>query len=1187
MKQISTSPLWLQFVKLTIDRFAVALRLSVLAGIGVLTARLFPACILASQQFTEAIYKKMRIDFFEDVLVWGFLSALLLALIIYLTQKEQQLKVVKKELDNEIINHKQTEAALQQAQAALQKAHQEREVRFGREGTDASISPLKDQAGIIRAGMTVFLDVTDRQREEEVLRLSEERFRRAVLNAPIPVMIHAEDGKVIQISQTWTDLTSYTHSDIPTIAEWIEKAYVEETKQLVKDAINRLYHSNTRVEEGEFHIITKSGQTRIWDFSSAPLGQLPDGRRLVMSTAKDITFRVQMEEKLFDALQRLTFHVENSSLAVIEWNHNLQVSRWSPAAEKIFGWTADQVLGKHPSDWQFICEEDAEAVNGVLASLLNGSERRTVLLNRNYRSDGSIIHCEWYSSALLDESGNLVSVLSLVLDVSDRISAESALRQSEERYRSLVEATTQWVWIKDAQGEPLDPSLSWYTLTGQTQEDCQHWGWLDAIHPDDRDRTTQKWTQAVETKSIYETEYRVRMIEGNYRHYLVRGVPVLEPDGRIREWVGTSTDITKRKQAEAALQQLQNHFQAILDNSPMPIYLKDVQGRYILYNHQCEILNGLTSEQVKGKTDYELFPPQVAEALWANDQQVLAARTSLQFEEVTEFERELHTYISIKFPLYDSAGVLYAVCGISTDITESKRMEEQIRESEQNFRQLAENISQLFYLYSADQSQSLYISPAYENIWGRSCQSLYEQPTSWLDAVHPEDYQHVIAARKKRLRGEGYVNEEFRIVRPDGSIRWISSHTFPILNEAGKVYRLGGIAEDITERKQIEAELRASEERFRTSVENMLDCFAIFTSIRDRSGRITDFRFEYVNPAACIHNLMTKEQQIGKKMCELLPAHREIGLFDEYVKVVETGEPFVQESLAYEEVFNQHRLSRVFDVRAVKLGDGFVVAWRDITRRKRAEAEVLKALERERELNEFKSRIISVISHEYRTPLTTIQLSAGLLESYGHKWTEEKKNTHFQRIQTAVARLTQIVSDVLVVGEAEARELRFQPAPLDIEEFCRDLVEELQVNAGNKHTLTFISQGCGTKACLDERLLRQILTNLLTNAVKYSPQGGNVNFELTCDQETAIFRIQDEGIGIPVPNQEKLFTSFYRATNVGTISGTGLGLSIVKNFVALHGGKITFVSDVDVGTTFIVTLPLNKQMPIDEKNAGN
>ena len=745
----------------------------------------------------------------------------------------------------------------------------------------------------------------------------------------------------------------------------------------------------------------------------------------------------QVEEELRQSEERWQF----SPLAVIEWDRDFRVLRWSPASERVFGWTAQEVLGKHPlRDWQFIAE-NVEAFNSAIALLINGSERRNVSAILNHRSDGSIVHCEWYSSAILNESGNFVSVLSLILDVSDRVSAQQALQQNEAQFRLLFENSMDAILIADDDGNYLQANHAACHLMGYSKEQLLSMNISD-LATTGLPRAGDRFQTYIQQGGCEAGEFSFVRADGQQRiseYSACQFAPNMH--------LSILRDITKRKQVEESLQQLRNYFQAILDNSPMPIYLKDVQGKYLLFNRQCEILNGLTTEQVKGKTDYELFPHEVADALWVNDQQVLAARIPLQFEEVAPFNQVIHTYVSIKFPVYDSAGVPYGVCGISTDITE---------------------------------------------------------------------------------------------------------------------------------RKQIEAELQASEERFRTSVENMLDCFAIFSSIRNESGCITDFRIEYVNPAACRNNLMTQEQQIGKWLCELLPAHRETELFDEYVKVVETGEPLVKEALTYADVFNQQRLSRAFDIRATKLGDGFVAAWRDVTRRKRAEEEVLKALDRERELNEFKSRIISVISHEYRTPLATIQMSAGLLESYGHKWTEEKKLTHFQRIQTAVTHLSQLVNDVLVTGEIEAGELKFKPVPLDIEKFCRDLVEELQANAGTKHRLTLITQVCGTKACLDERLLRQILTNLLTNALKYSPQGGNINFELTCEQETAIFRIQDEGIGIPVADQEKLFTSFHRATNVGTISGTGLGLSIVKESVALHGGQMTFVSEVGIGTTFIITLPLNK-----------
>lgn len=256
---------------------------------------------------------------------------------------------------------------------------------------------------------------------------------------------------------------------------------------------------------------------------------------------------------------------------------------------------------------------------------------------------------------------------------------------------------------------------------------------------------------------------------------------------------------------------------------------------------------------------------------------------------------------------------------------------------------------------------------------------------------------------------------------------------------------------------------------------------------------------------------------------------------------------------------------------------GIVCVAQDITERKRVEAEIHKALEKEKQLSELKSRFVTTTSHEFRTPLTTILSSTELLQDYGAIWSEEKKSQHFQRITSTVKYMTQLLNDVLLVSKAEVGKLEFKPAPLDLIQFCQNLVEEIQ-DSSQKHTITFMSQGDCTNACIDEKLLRHILSNLLSNAVKYSPQGDRVNFDLVCQQGEAVFRIQDRGIGIPVADQVELFNSFHRANNVGTIAGTGLGLAIVKKSVDLHGGNISFTSEVGVGTTFQVTLPLNNSV---------
>ena len=196
-----------------------------------------------------------------------------------------------------------------------------------------------------------------------------------------------------------------------------------------------------------------------------------------------------------------------------------------------------------------------------------------------------------------------------------------------------------------------------------------------------------------------------------------------------------------------------------------------------------------------------------------------------------------------------------------------------------------------------------------------------------------------------------------------------------------------------------------------------------------------------------------------------------------------------------------------------------------------------------------------------------------MLELYGYKWDESKKLEHLRRIQTAAEHMTELLDNVLLVSKAEAEKLQFKPAPMDLSQFCCNLVEEMQLIAG--HAINFISQGQCTNVCLDVTLLRHILTNLLSNAIKYSPPESTVEFNLVCDRVAAIFSIKDNGIGILEADQAQLFQSFYRGSNVGTTSGTGLGLAIVKKSVDLHGGEVTLISAVGVGTKFTVTIPLN------------
>jgi len=498
------------------------------------------------------------------------------------------------------------------------------------------------------------------------------------------------------------------------------------------------------------------------------------------------------------------------------------------------------------------------------------------------------------------------------------------------------------------------------------------------------------------------------------------------------------------------------------------------------------------------------------------------------------------------------------------------------------------------------------LNPVWEQVLGWTQNELRSRP--WIEFVHPDDVDVSLRAQKRCLQ-EDVVEYENRFRHKNGSYRWLFwrvSHekdglcyaiakdiTQSKLAEDLCQQMLGEIEERVDERtqelkrvnEQLNTEiaehqktvlaLRQSEERYRAIVEEQTELICRFKP---------DDTITFVNDAYCRYFNIPRESLIGQKFLPTMPLE-DRRLITQNFRALSVEQP----TNTYE-----HRIIlpsgeirwQQWSDRALFDEEGNFIecqaVGRDITPLKQAEVKIRKALEKERELSELRASFVSMVSHEFRTPLTTIQSSAELLERYSHKLTLEKKQNHFIRIQAAVKRMTQLLDDVLTIGKAEAGKLQFNPQPINLVTFCGAIVESMQSfltdehsDTSHQHQLSFVTHGDCTNAQMDENLLEHILTNLLSNAVKYSPNGGTVQFDLICQEFSAIFRIQDAGIGIPCEDLEKLFDSFGRASNVGTIQGTGLGLAIVKRCVDLHGGKITVETELGVGTTFTVTLPLN------------
>ncbi len=248
----------------------------------------------------------------------------------------------------------------------------------------------------------------------------------------------------------------------------------------------------------------------------------------------------------------------------------------------------------------------------------------------------------------------------------------------------------------------------------------------------------------------------------------------------------------------------------------------------------------------------------------------------------------------------------------------------------------------------------------------------------------------------------------------------------------------------------------------------------------------------------------------------------------------------------------------------------------EVVERKKAEEEARKSLEKERELNELKSKFVSIASHEFRTPLSTVLSSASLIRQYKEKGDYEKQDKHIQRIKSSVNHLTQILNDFLSLGKLEEGKVDLKPENIEIEHFLGEIKEEVYSFLKEGQVLE-VNCSRDIKAIeTDARILRNILFNLISNASKYSEADTTIRLSCHLEDGNIVISISDQGIGIPKEDQKHLFDRFFRASNAGNVQGTGLGLNIVRRYVELLQGDITFTSDYGKGSTFVITMPVKQ-----------
>lgn len=371
---------------------------------------------------------------------------------------------------------------------------------------------------------------------------------------------------------------------------------------------------------------------------------------------------------------------------------------------------------------------------------------------------------------------------------------------------------------------------------------------------------------------------------------------------------------------------------------------------------------------------------------------------------------------------------------------------------------------------------------------------------------------------------------------------------------------------DITESKRTEEALRLNASRFR-----------ILAETTDASTfLIQGTRLCYINPAV--------EQLTGYTKEELLTGF-DIRRLIKSKKGRQIRKQVEAANFEYQEIniLTKNGTERWLACAVTMLDGGLdfggkpveMIAGIDITDYKYAELSLNQALEQAKQLSELRARFLSMVCHQFRTPLNIVSFSNSLLKEEVDKRTQKKIQPLLDHIQKATEQLSQMLDDILFFSKAESAKINCQPQPLELVQFCNDLVAQMQMSV-SKIPINFVSPQSSLTACIDRKLLEPILKNLLDNAIKYSASGMTVDLKISCKNEHVIFQVEDKGIGISVIDQQRIFEPFYRGSNIDHIPGTGLGLSILKTLVDLHHGQVSVESEICVGTTFTVMLPLMK-----------
>lgn len=637
-------------------------------------------------------------------------------------------------------------------------------------------------------------------------------------------------------------------------------------------------------------------------------------------------------------------------------------------------------------------------------------------------------------------------------------------------------------------------------------------------------------------------------------------------------------DNTERKRAERALRESEEKFRALFEGSSHGVVLQDENELLEVNPAAVRIMRRQSAQELLGKHPTEMAPPlqpsgESSADLGRKYVEECMTRGSARFDWTACAPNGDEIPLEVTLTRIEWSG-RQVIQALITDITERKRAQAALAESEARFSTAFQASPILIAIGRMSDERFVLVNDAFANWTGYTREEILERTTTEFGLWESRADRDAVWAD---LRRTGSIRErECRLRNRRGKVSTMLM-SFEVI-QINHVPHALGMAYDITERKQAEAELRASEARLRESEARFGAAFQASPAFLG-VFRMSDEKYVLVNDAYVNWLGYSRQDILGRTCIEL-------GLWEDWeerdlvLKDMRAIGSIRQRECRWKNRAGE-RFTILLSAETIKLNDApHVLSMAlDITQRKSAEEELVKTLEHEKELSQLKSNFVSMVSHEFSTPLGIIQSSSELLRDFYQKMQPDERNEQLESITRNTRRMAGMMEEVLVLSRLDAGKLEFQPAALDLNLFCRRVVDEI-LSATNRRCVIALSlDSIPPAAQADERLLGHIFTNLLSNAAKYSEPKATVHFEVKRDGSEVVCVVRDQGIGISEDDQQKLFQAFHRGGNVGSRPGTGLGLLLVKRCTELHRGRVRVESQVGRGTTVSVRLPVFPKDP--------